>query len=331
MLHMASITGKVLPMNTDEKTIQKPERIAKVLARAGIASRREVERMIAIGRIKFEGKVLTTPAFLVHSLEGITVDGQPITTAEETRLWRHHKPREVMTTHHDPEGRKTVFESLPDHMPRVIAVGRLDMNTEGLLLLTNDGELARWLELPANKIVRTYRVRVHGRISQAKLDGLKGGVVIDGVQYGKIEARLEKPNEKQSSNSWIVVSLTEGKNREVRKIMAYLGLEVSRLMRTNYGPFTLGTLKRYATAEVSRKQLSMVLKDFFDSRKGTVALNEENTIDPKKWAKAKPKKKKPGDSRRRKLKRESIEGERPPFSTQNRNRRSGTPPPRKNK
>lgn len=310
LLHLQHFDYMVPRMTDNETNTSEPrgERIAKVLARVGIASRREVERMIEAGRIKLDGKVLETPAVLVTSLEGIQVDGDPIGEAEETRLWRYNKPRDVMSTNHDPEGRKTMYESLPEHMPRVISIGRLDMNTEGLMLLTNDGELARWLELPANNVIRKYRVRVHGRVTQKRLDSLANGVVIEGIQYGKVDAKLERPDEKQSSNSWITVAITEGKNREVRRLMAHLELEVSRLQRVAYGPFTVGTLQRHAVAEVPKKQMTIVLKEFYESRKGSIALTDDSTINPKKWAKAKPKRKKPGESRRRKIRREIAEG-----------------------
>lgn len=301
MLSIKIMVRRMTDENTNEDT--KGERIAKVLARAGIASRREVERMIEDGRIALDGKVLTTPAVLVNSLEGITVDKEPIGKAEETRLWRFHKPKGMLTTHNDPQGRATVFDSLPDHLPRVISVGRLDMNTEGLLLLTNDGELARWLELPENAIVRTYRVRAHGFVREHQLKALKKGVTIEGVNYGAIDATVERAD---AANCWLNVSISEGKNREVRRVMEYLGLNVNRLIRTNYGPFSIGTIKRQATAEVNKKQLTDVLKVFFDQRKGSAAVEEKTKLDPSKWAKAKPKKSKPGDKRRRKPREDSA-------------------------
>ena len=281
--------------NTNEEI--KGERIAKVLARAGVNSRRGVERMIEEGRIALDGKVLESPAVLVTSLKGITVDKETIGEVEDTRLWRFHKPKGMLTTHNDPQGRPTVFENLPEHLPRVISVGRLDMNTEGLLLLTNDGELARWLELPANAIVRTYRVRAHGFVREHQLKALKNGITIEGVHYGSIDATIERAD---AANCWLNVSISEGKNREVRRVMEYLGLNVNRLIRTNYGPFSIGTIKRQATAEVNKKQLTDVLKEFFAQRQGTVAVEEKSKVDPTKWAKAKPKKSKPGDKRRRK-------------------------------
>ena len=238
--------------NTPENTETKGERIAKVLARAGIASRREVERMIEGGRIRIHGKLLDTPATLVTSLQGITVDGEPVTEVTQTKLWRLHKKRGTLTTHRDPEGRATVFDNVPDHMGRVISVGRLDMNTEGLLLLTNDGELARWLELPVNSIVRKYRVRVHGRVNEKSLEKLKDGVTIDGVHYGSIEASLERQT---GANAWISVAIREGKNREVRRVMEHMELSVNRLIRTHYGPFSLGTLDVGNVVSVGQKQM----------------------------------------------------------------------------
>ena len=225
------------------------ERVAKALARAGVASRRDVERLIEAGRIAINGKVLTTPAVKVAPGDILTVDGNVVSDAEPTRMWRYHKPVGLVTTHKDPHGRPTVFEALAASapgLPRVISVGRLDLNSEGLLLLTNDGALTRALELPTTGWMRRYRARAHGRTDQAKLDRLKDGVAIDGVRYGPIEARLDKVKEHRDgvtpANVWITVSLTEGKNREVRKVLEHLGLKVNRLIRLSYGPFQLGTL-----------------------------------------------------------------------------------------
>ena len=225
------------------------ERVAKALARAGVASRRDVERLIEEGRVAINGRVLTTPAVKVAPGDILTVDGKVAADAEPTRMWRYHKPIGLVTTHKDPHGRPTVFESLAASapgLPRVISVGRLDLNSEGLLLLTNDGALARALELPATGWMRRYRARAHGRTDQHKLYRLKDGVTIDGVRYGPIEARLDKVKEHRDgtspSNAWITVSLTEGKNREVRKVLESLGLKVNRLVRLSYGPFQLGVL-----------------------------------------------------------------------------------------
>ncbi len=284
---------------TNETAAPKAERIAKVLARAGVASRREVERMIEDKRIAIDGKPLDTPATLVTSLKGITVDGNPITEVSQTKLWRSHKKRGTLTTHRDPEGRPTVFDRLPDHMGRVISVGRLDMNTEGLLLFTNDGELARWLELPANSILRKYRVRVYGRVDEKALAKLKDGATIDGVHYGAIDAALER---QQGSNAWISVAIREGKNREVRKVMEHLGLTVNRLIRTHYGPFSLGTLEVGSIAPVGEKQLYEVLSDYFGEAPQAMGTDTVKR-DPSKWAKAKKDTKaKPGAKRRRQFK-----------------------------
>ncbi len=226
-----------------------PERVAKALARAGVASRREVERLIAAGRVTLNGEVLTTPAVKVGAGDKLAVDGKPVEAAEPARLWRYHKPAGLVTTHRDPKGRPTVFEGLPKDLPRVISIGRLDLNSEGLLLLTNDGALARAMELPSSGLVRQYRVRVRGAVSQARLDALRAGLTVDGIRYGPIEAVLaEKSGE--GVNRWLSVSLAEGKNREVRKVLGALGLSVSRLIRTAYGPHRLGDLQPGAVAEV---------------------------------------------------------------------------------
>jgi len=215
------------------------ERIAKRLARAGIASRREAESMIAAGRIRVNGKIIDRPALNVTREDVISVDGKPLSPSERTRLWLYHKPAGLVTTMRDEQGRPTVFANLPDGMPRVISVGRLDINTEGLLLLTNDGGLARILELPATGWLRRYRVRAHGRIGQTALAELKNGIAIDGIFYGSIEATIER---EQGSNVWLSIGLREGKNREVKNILRHLGLEVTRLIRVSYGPFQLGDL-----------------------------------------------------------------------------------------
>jgi 23S rRNA pseudouridine2605 synthase len=240
------------------------ERVAKALARAGVASRREVERLIAEGRVRLNGTVLDTPAVKVGPGDILMVDGEVIAEAEGTRLWRYHKPVGLVTTHHDPVGRPTVFDALPEHLPRVISVGRLDLSSEGLLLLTNDGALARALELPANGWVRRYRARAYGPTSQAKLDELRNGITVDGVVYGPIEAKLDKVKEGSGgTNNWITLSITEGKNREVRRVLEAIGLKVNRLIRLAYGPFQLGTLAQGQVEEVGprviREQLSGVL------------------------------------------------------------------------
>ena len=219
------------------------ERVAKLLARAGVGSRRDVERLIAESRVAINGRTLDTPAVKVEPGDIVTVDGEVIGEPEPARLFRYHKPVGLVTTHKDPHERPTVFKALPAGLPRLISVGRLDINSEGLLLLTNDGELARALEMPSTAIVRRYRARAHGRTTQDKLDTLKSGVTVDGVRYGPIEAKLDKAKEgPQGANLWLTVTLHEGKNREVRKVLEALGLQVNRLIRLAYGPLALGTL-----------------------------------------------------------------------------------------
>ena len=227
------------------------ERIAKLLARAGVASRREVERMIAEGRVKIGDEVVTTPATVLANLKGVSVDGKPVKAAEPARLFVFHKPAGLITAERDPAGRPTIYtalrNALPPGTPRVMPVGRLDFNTEGLLLLTNDGELKRAMELPATGIPRTYRARTFGSITQEQLEDLIEGIEIDGMRYGKIDANMERST---GRNQWIEVTLTEGKNREVRRVLELLGLEVSCLLRTSYGPFQLLDLPRGAALEV---------------------------------------------------------------------------------
>jgi len=228
------------------------QRIAKLLARAGIASRREIERMIAEGRIALHGEKLTTPATLLDDLTGVTVDGRPVRPAAATRLFRFYKPQGTLTAERDPTGRPTIYDRLPQGLPRVMPVGRLDFMTEGLLLLTNDGEFKRQLELPRTGVVRTYRARAFGAVTQAELERLADGVTIDGMHYSSIDANLER---RTGRNCWIELSLTEGKNREVRRVLAHLGLQVSRLIRTAYGPFTLAGLEPGGVDEVARGEL----------------------------------------------------------------------------
>jgi 23S rRNA pseudouridine2605 synthase len=232
-----------------------------MLARAGVASRREVERLIGAGRVALNGQVLTTPAIKVEPGDILTVDGAVVTEAEPARLFRYHKPIDLVTSHKDPKGRPTVFEALPPGLPRLISVGRLDINSEGLLLLTNDGGLARALEMPATGIVRRYRARARGRVTQERLDTLKKGITVEGVHYGAIDATLDKAKEgPQGANLWITVVLAEGKNREVRRVLEALGLKVNRLIRLSYGPFALGTLLPGEVEEVGprviREQLA---------------------------------------------------------------------------
>jgi 23S rRNA pseudouridine2605 synthase len=228
------------------------ERIAKVVSRAGLASRRDAEEWIVQGRVTVNGRVINSPALDVTANDAITVDGKPLPPRERTRLFLFHKPRGLMTTHADPEGRPTVFDNLPEGLPRLISVGRLDFNTEGLLLLTNDGGLARALELPDTGWLRRYRVRAHGEVTQAQLDELKKGVEVDGVKYGSIDATLERD---QGANVWLVFAIREGKNREVRNVMAHLGLEVNRLIRVSYGPFQLAELEEGQVEEVKTRVL----------------------------------------------------------------------------
>ncbi len=235
------------------------ERIAKRMARAGVASRRDAERMILFGRVSLNGTLLTTPATVVGPEDVITIDGQPLPEAQPARLWRYHKERGVMTTHRDPEGRPTVFDRLPKTLPRVISVGRLDFNSEGLILLTNDGELARKLELPATGWTRRYRVRVHGRVQPERLAELAKGVTVEGVKYGPIEAALDR---EQGTNAWLTLALKEGKNREVRRVMEHLELPVMRLIRTAYGPFQLGNLAPGEIDEMPKKVLREQLGDW---------------------------------------------------------------------
>ncbi len=230
----------------------KPERISKLLARAGVASRRDIERMIMEGRVTLNGKVLETPVVNATFADTIEVDGQPIRGIERTRLWLYHKPAGLVTTNADPEGRPTVFENLPEELPRVMSIGRLDINTEGLLLLTNDGGLARVLELPTTGWLRRYRVRAYGEIDQPALDKLKEGIAVDGVLYGAIDANLDR---KQGHNVWITMGLREGKNREIKNVLGALGLEVNRLIRISYGPFQLGDLPEGKVVEVRGRML----------------------------------------------------------------------------
>lgn len=242
------------------------ERVAKVLARAGVCSRRDAEKLIADGRVAVDGEVLTSPAVNVTKKSVITVDGEPVKAAEETRVWRYHKPPGAVTTSRDPQGRPTIYDRLPPEIGRVVSVGRLDINSEGLLLLTNDGELARHLELPQNAWQRRYRVRVLGDVDSRKLASVAKGVEIDGVRYEGAKIVLERGDE--GAHHWVSVTLREGKNREVRNIMAHLGLQISRLVRVEYGPFKIGRLPRGGLDEVPQDVLRKSLGQFYSEKRG---------------------------------------------------------------
>lgn len=227
-------------------------RVAKLIARAGLCSRREAERWIEAGRVALDGQVLESAAVAVADAARITVDGKALPDQEPARLWRYHKPRGLVTTHRDPQGRDTIFQKLPAELPRVVSVGRLDLNSEGLLLLTNDGEIARHMELPATGWARRYRARVNGTVDPKSLARLANGITVEGVRYGPIEAALDR---QQGSNAWITLSLREGKNREVRRVLEHFGWPVSRLIRLSYGPFQLGNLASGAVSEVPARVL----------------------------------------------------------------------------
>lgn len=228
----------------------KGERIAKIMARAGLCSRRDAEKWIAAGRVKVNGEMLTTPAVVINPGDEVVVDGEPLPQADRTRVWRFHKPKGLVTTHKDEKGRTTVFEVLPPDMPRVVSVGRLDITSEGLLLLTNDGEIARMLEHPSRGWVRRYRARVYGRPDPKMLAKLEDGITVEGVRYGPITATVDVTEGASKSNTWITLSLSEGKNREVRKVLAHIGLTVTRLIRVSYGPFQLGKLEPGTLEEI---------------------------------------------------------------------------------
>src|SRR5271163_4975387 len=238
--------------DTNKSEIRDGQRIAKAMARAGLCSRRDAEAWIEAGRVSVNGAILESPAFNVGPDDDVRVDGEPLRAPERTRLFFFHKPRGLVTTARDPEERRTIFDALPADLPRVVAIGRLDINTEGLLLLTNDGGLARVLELPATGWLRRYRVRAHGEVLQSQLDALREGVTIEGIHYAGIEARLER---EQGSNVWIMMGLREGKNREVKRVLEYLGLAVNRLIRVSFGPFELGDLPEGEVMEVRARVL----------------------------------------------------------------------------
>ena len=236
------------------------DRLAKFIARSGVCSRREAEEYIKQQRVSVNGEIVTTPAFNVEGTEKILLDGEKLPQIDKTRLWLYYKPVGLVTTHKDEQNRETVFANLPPYLPRVVSVGRLDLNSEGLLLLTNNGELSRELELPKNAWSRRYRVRVHGYVDAKKLDSLKNGVTIDGVEYGKVNTVIDSQN---GTNAWLTVTINEGKNREVRKLMKYVGLDVARLIRVSYGPFQLGALKKGEVKEVPQKVLQEQLGSRF--------------------------------------------------------------------
>jgi len=247
-------TGEDVP----EAGPDRGERIAKWLARAGVASRRDAEKLLAEGVVAVNGAVVTHPATFIDPSDIVQLRGAVVDPPDRARLWRYHKPEGLVTTHRDPQGRPTVFDKLPPSLPRVVSVGRLDLSSEGLLLLTNDGALARRLELPANGWIRRYRVRVYGAIDNKALGGLVRGVTVEGVRYGPIEAMLDA---RTGTNSWLSIALKEGRNREVRKVMAHLGLQVTRLIRVAYGPFQLGNLGRGMADEITGKVLREQLPD----------------------------------------------------------------------
>jgi len=243
--------------------VDKGDRIAKVMARAGLCSRRDAEVWIREGRVKVDGKILESPAFCVTSQNRILVDGKPLPHTESARLWLYYKPKGLVTTHKDEKGRPTIFESLPKDLPRVISIGRLDLNSEGLLLLTNDGELARHLELPSTAWIRKYRVRVHGKVDAEKLLTLEKGVTIEGIHYGPIQATLDR---QKGDNAWLTVGLQEGKNRELRRVFEFLGWPVMRLIRISYGPFQLGPLKPGEVKSVAPRILKDQLGSFLKKK-----------------------------------------------------------------
>lgn len=240
------------PARTAAKPGREPQRIAKLLARAGIASRREIERMIAEGRVAIAGVAIDTPATLLTSLKDVTVDSKPVAAPEATRLFLYHKPKGLLTTERDPKGRPTIYDRLPAGLPRVMPVGRLDLATEGLLLLTTDGEFKRQLELPSTGVERIYRARCYGNVHQEQLEELIEGIEIEGVRYGPIDANMER---RTGANFWVEMKLREGKNREVRRVLEHLGLEVSRLIRIAYGAFELGDLQPGEVGEIAQHQL----------------------------------------------------------------------------
>ncbi|MCI4661937.1 MAG: rRNA pseudouridine synthase [Neomegalonema sp.] len=276
-------------------TPPKGERIAKLLARAGVASRRDVERMIEAGRVSVDGTVLRSPALNVTGREMILVDGKPVAEPEPPRLWRYHKPAGLVTSARDEQGRQTIYDHLPEHLPRVMPVGRLDLTSEGLLLLTNDGELKRRLELPDTGWLRKYRVRVHGEPTEAKLKPLIDGIVVEGIVYQPMLVAVDR---QQGANAWLTVGITEGKNREIRRAMEAVGLPVSRLIRTAYGPIRLGTLEKGAVEEVRAR----VMRDQLGLDVETPAQREKRRRESAERPAAVPEEAAPTQPRRRKIK-----------------------------
>jgi len=269
------------PVSSSEDPAR-PERVAKVIARAGLCSRRDAERWIEMGRVNVNGKPLITPAITVLPTDIVEVDGKPLPEREAARLWRYHKPAGLVVSHRDEKDRASVFDKMPEDLPRVISIGRLDINTEGLLLLTNDGGLARLLELPATGWVRRYRVRANGKVMPEALEALKDGLQVDGVQYGPIDAKLDK---EQGANVWLTIALREGKNREVKKICEHLGLKVGRLIRISFGPFQLGELARGAVDEISQKVLNEQVRGGTKRKEGA---KPKKPADPKLGPDGKP-------------------------------------------
>jgi 23S rRNA pseudouridine2605 synthase len=252
-------------------TASAAERVAKRIARSGFCSRRDAERLIAERRVAVDGKVLSAPGVTVTDANVVTIDGEPLPEAEPARLFRYHKPAGVLTAARDPAGRPTIYDRLPDELPRLMPIGRLDMGSEGLLLLTNDGELKRRLELPSTGWLRRYRVRVHGRVDEARLEALKAGITIDGFKYGPIQAALDRV---QGSNAWLSVALREGKNREIRRVLEHFGWPVNRLIRLSFGPFQLGGLAEGAIEEVPAK----VLREQIGARPAARGARERRRI-----------------------------------------------------
>lgn len=275
----------VTPPESPTESPRAGQRIAKLLARAGVASRRDVERMITAGRVALNGVVLETPATILPNLKGVTVDGAPVAAPEPTRLFRFHKPAGTLTAERDGAGRPTIYDRLPDGLPRLIPVGRLDLNTEGLLLMTTDGEFKRRLELPATGVERTYRARAYGEISQQQLEDLMMGIEIDGVRYGPINANLER---RTGTNTWIEMTLTEGKNREVRRVLEHLGLKVSRLIRTRYGPFYLEDLPEGEVDEIRQHELVAFRKTLVNKPTSKPAPEGADPAALKAWKRATP-------------------------------------------